>query len=134
MRRGREVSLFGARAQAWPGHAHNNSAPGAVALRILRRVADDVLARELVGNLTVDARQIRELRGEERTAARFLRELPQHELGFLEALARVPAVLFAQADGVDRRVGAFGEVQHLFEVQQTRGVLAVRAHADLVTT
>ena len=129
--RRREVALLGPRRHARPGHADDDAAPGAVALRVPRRVADRVLARELVGDLAVDAGQLGDLRREERAAAGFLRELAQHELGFLEALGRrAGAVGRAQADRVDRGLGALGEVEHLLERQQARGVLAVREHDD----
>src|SRR3954454_18533687 len=99
MRRRREVSLLGAGRQAWPGDANDDAAPRPVALRVPRRIANRVLARELVGDLSVDARQFRELVGEERAGACLLRELTQDELGFLESLGRRSrTVRSAQAD------------------------------------
>ena len=53
----REVALLGARRRAPAGSTpHDDAAPRAVALRVLRGVADRVLARQLVRDLAVDAR------------------------------------------------------------------------------
>ena len=99
--------------------------------RVPRRVADRVLARQLVGNLAVDVGELGDLSREERAAAGFLRELPHHELGFLEALrAARRRVVGPQADGVDRGLGPLRQVEHLLERQQARRVFAVRQHDD----
>src|SRR6185436_9730949 len=84
-----EVSLLGPRRHPGTRRLDHDAAPGAVALRVLRRIADSVLARELVGNLSVDPAQLGELVREERTAACLLRELLEHELRFLEQLRPV---------------------------------------------
>src|SRR2546425_23561 len=79
-------------------------APRAVAARIARRVAECVLARELVGDLVVHGDQLADLAGEERASARFLRELAEHELRLLEAFrGRRRTFARAQPDGVDGR-------------------------------
>src|SRR5581483_7294001 len=83
-RRRREVAELGARGGVRAVDADHDAAPGAVAFRVARGVADDVLARQLVGDLAVDAVEVRQLVREEGAAARLLRELPQDELRFLE--------------------------------------------------
>src|SRR5689334_4947067 len=93
VRRRREVALLGSRGKVGAVDADHDTPPRAVALRVAGRVADRVLARQLVGDLSVDAVQIRELTREERTAACFLGELAQHELGFLEAAGTASAEL-----------------------------------------
>src|SRR4051812_18130742 len=99
----REVSQFGACLQARACDAHDDAPPRAVALRVARGVADRVLARQLVGNLPVDAGELRQLVREERPRAGFLRELAEHELRFLEPLRRrAGAVRRTQADRVYR--------------------------------
>ncbi len=103
-------------------------APSRFALR--RRITEGVLARQLIGDLRVDAGQLRRLRREERAPAGFLRELPQHEFGFLESLGARRSFRPAQPDRVDRGFRALREIQHLFERQQARGVLAVREDDD----
>src|SRR6476469_7045464 len=72
------VALLGARGGVRLVGAHDDPPPGAVALRVARRVADHVLARELVGDLPVDAGQLVRGAREEHPAARLLRELAQH--------------------------------------------------------
>src|SRR5262249_16969514 len=83
VRRWREVAEFGARGHVRARHADDDAPPRSVALGIPRRVADRVLARELVGDLAVDVVEVGQLVGEERPAACLLRELTQHELCFL---------------------------------------------------
>jgi hypothetical protein len=131
MRRGCEVAQLGSRGHARTGHADDDAAPGAVAFRVARGVADRVLAGELVGDLAVDTGQLRKLAREERARSRFLRELAQHELRFLEPLRGRPgAVRRAQPDGIDRRLGALREIEDLFERQQAGRVLAVGEDHD----
>jgi len=116
-------SPFGARRDVRPGDLHDHAAPGAVALRVARGVAQRVLAGELVGDRRVDAVQIVDLRREERASARFLRELAHHELRLAEAAGlRVGA---AQRDRVDGGLGALGEIEHFVKRHEARGVLAV---------
>src|ERR1041385_5281900 len=81
-----EISLLRPGRRPRTRRLHDDPAPGAVALGVLRRVADRVLARELVGNLPVDAVQLGDLVREERPAAGLLGELPHHELRFLAEL------------------------------------------------
>src|SRR5439155_20002232 len=85
VRRRREISLLGPRREVRSANADDDAAPGPVAARVARGVAQRVLARQLVGNLPVDVRQLRRLGWEEGAPPGFLRELAQHELGFLEA-------------------------------------------------
>ena len=119
--RRREVPELGPGRQLTSVDADDDTTPTAVASRIARRVADGVLARQLVGDLAVDLGEVEHLIGEEGAPAGFLRELPQGELGFFEALAlgRVGA---AQADRVDRGFRTLGQIEHFFERQQARGV------------
>ena len=90
---------------------------------ILRRVADGVLAGELVGNLRVDAVQVFDLGREERASAGFLRELAHDEFRFTKSAGA--GVVAAQRDRVDRGFRPLGQVEHFFERDQARGVLAV---------
>src|SRR5262245_6914801 len=83
--RRREIPLLGTWHCVLPIDAHDHPAPGAVALRVARCVANCVLARELVGNLTVDARQLADLCRKKRPPASLLRQLAEHELGFLDS-------------------------------------------------
>ena len=123
--------MLGPRRHARTGHADDDAAPRAVALRVARGVADRVLAGELVGDLAVDAGQLRQLVREERRGPGFLRELAQHELRLLEPFGgRAGTVGRAQPDRVDGRLGALREIEDLFERQQARRVLAVRQHDD----
>src|SRR5437868_11886992 len=87
-----EIALFRAsrRARTRPYH---HAAPRAVALRVLRRVADRVLARQLVGNLCVDAVQLGELVREKCPASGLLRHLAQDEFRFLEQLGSAAALV-----------------------------------------
>ena len=129
--RRREIALLGSRGEVRPVDAHDDPAPGAVALRVLRGVADRVLARQLLGDLRVDVRRARRPARGRRRAPGFLRQLPEDELRFLEALAarRRPSSR-PQADRVDRRLGPLREIEHLLERQQARRVLAVRQDDD----
>src|SRR5580765_6961628 len=77
LRRRRVVALFRAGGDVGFLHADEDAAPGAVALRVARRVANHVLAGELVGDLAVDADQLRCRAREEHAAAGLLRELAQ---------------------------------------------------------
>src|SRR5262245_17088096 len=132
---GGEVALFGACRDVWPVDSNHHPTPGAVMPRIVRRVADDVLARQLVRDLAVDVGQIRNLIREEGPAARFLRELPQHEFGFLEAPRTSGRSLTRpESDRVNRGLGAFREIQDFLERQQAGGVLPVRQQYDCLTT
>src|SRR5262249_59566260 len=84
---------------------------------------------------TVDVVQIGELVRKKRTAAGFLGELPQDELGFLEALrAGRRSLAGAQPDRVDRRFGSLREIEHFLEGQQARRILAVRQQHDRLTS
>src|SRR4051794_34499755 len=76
----RVIAALGAWGEVRLRHLDDDTAPGTVALRILRRVAERVLARELVGDLSVHAVQILDLRGEVRLAASLLRQLAHDEL------------------------------------------------------
>src|SRR5262249_61847783 len=86
MRCWREVALLGARRGIRPIHPNDHSAPRAVTLRILRGVPDGVLTGQLVGNLSVNAGEVRQLLRQEQPSAGLLRELAQDELRFFEAL------------------------------------------------
>src|SRR5262245_36231815 len=89
----REIAQLGAWHGVLPIDAYDHAAPGAVAFRVARRVADGVLTRELIGNLTVDTRQFAHLCREKRSTAGLLRELAQHELRFLEPFVAGDACL-----------------------------------------
>ena len=84
----REVPELGARGEIRTHDPDDDAPPGSVTLRVLRGVAHGVLARQLVGNLSVDAGEIGDLVREERPSAGFLGELPHHEFRFLETLGR----------------------------------------------
>src|SRR5262245_2919182 len=112
----REVSLFGARRRVGAIDAHDDAAPRTVALRIARRVADRVLARQLLGDLAVDVREFLCLVRKERAAAGLERQLTEDELRLLEALGLDrPRLAAAQADRVDRRFRALGKIEDLLE-------------------
>src|SRR3954462_13972076 len=83
------VPLLGARGGVRLVRADDDAPPGAVALRIARRVADHVLARELVGDLSVDAGQLVGRVREEHAATGLLRELAQHVVRLIERPAQV---------------------------------------------
>src|SRR4029079_5661765 len=72
------VALLGARGGVLVVGAHDDPSPGAVAFWIARRVADHVLARELVGDLPVNAGQLVRGAREENAAAGLLREPAAH--------------------------------------------------------
>src|SRR5215203_258080 len=126
--RRRVVTLFGPRGRIRDRYAHNDAPPRAVALGIPGGVPEGVLARQLVGDLAVDACQLRDLPREEDAAAGLLRQLTQHELRIAEPAS--PLVARAQADGVDRRLGPLGEIEHLVEANEAGRVLAVGEHDD----
>src|SRR4051794_38673985 len=117
-----------ARRQSGLQHPDVDTAPGAVAHRVLRGIGDAVLAGELVGDLFVDFRQLGHGGGKEDPATRFLRELAQDELGFLEV--RPPGFGRAQANRVDRGFLALRQVQHFVVLDQAGGVVTVREHHD----
>src|SRR6185436_13452677 len=96
LRRRRVVALFRAGGDVGFLHADEDAAPGAVALRVARRVANHVLAGELVGNLAVDAAKFPCRAREEDAAAGLLRELAQHVVGFVEGPAQVVGALASQ--------------------------------------
>src|SRR5687767_6381646 len=75
-----EIPLFCACRGVWRCDTHHDAPPGAVTLGIARRVAQRVLARQLVGDLAVDARQLGNVAGEEHAPAGLLCQLAQHEL------------------------------------------------------
>src|SRR5438093_13470514 len=112
MRSGREIPLFGSRLKLGAVDADDDAAPGPVALRVTRGVAEGVLTRQLVGDLTVDFRQIAHLTREERPSARFLGELAQRKFSFLEPFA-LGCVAGTQADWISGRLGPFRDVQYL---------------------
>src|SRR6266853_3770704 len=96
-RRRPEVSLLGARDGVRAIHADDYAAPRPVTARVLGGVADRVLTRQLIGNLSVHVCQVVHLVREERASARFLRQLAQHELRFAEKLrAAARGVVFAE--------------------------------------
>src|SRR5262245_35117953 len=64
-----EITLLGARRRARAIGAHDDAPPRTIPLRVLRRVADRVLARELVRNLAVDAGELVDVVREERAPA-----------------------------------------------------------------
>src|SRR5687768_17526767 len=80
------VALLRPRRGIRAGHLDDHAPPGPVALLVLRRIADGVLARQLVRYLRVDAREILEAVREERTAAGFLGELTHDEFRLAESL------------------------------------------------
>ncbi len=90
--------------------------------------AVEYLARQLVPDRLVDLRQLAGVGGEVGAAAGFLRELTQDELRFLEFSP--PDLSLSQANRVDRGLGAFGEIEHFVELDQTRRVVAVRQQDD----
>src|SRR5262245_6257849 len=104
------VPLLGTGRDARAFDPDHDSPPGAVALGVARRVADRVLARQLLGDLCVNRRQLRDGVREERAAAGFLGELAQDEFRFAETARRAGALVGPQADRVDRRFGALGEI------------------------
>src|SRR5690242_18964584 len=63
-------------------HLHDNASPGTIPLRVHGRVAERVLARELIGDLAVHAVQFLDVCLVVRLAAGFLVQLPHHELRF----------------------------------------------------
>src|SRR5262245_50930441 len=126
-----EISLFRPRHQVRPGDPHDDPTPGAVALAVLRRITDRVLAGELVGRLPVYTDQLRELVREKRPPAGLLCELPEHELRFVESFRRARGVLAAaQTDRVNRRLGPLRQIQNFFEGQQAGSVFAIRKDDD----
>src|SRR5262245_33055812 len=76
-RRRTEIPLLRARHGVGTIGANHHAPPRAVAPRVLRRVAHRVLARQLVGNLPVDVRELAHFLREECAAARFLGQLPE---------------------------------------------------------
>src|SRR5690349_21175453 len=109
--RWREVPELGARRRVRPVHPDDDPAPGTVALRVSRRIADGVLCRELVRDLAVHAGELAQLAGEERPPSRLLRELTEHEFRFLEPLRRRRrAVVRPEADRVDGCFRSLGEI------------------------
>src|SRR5947209_2844405 len=111
MRGRREVPELGPRRDVRTVGADDHAPPRTIALRIPRGVADRVLAREFVRDLTVDAGQLRELVREERPRAGFLRELAQHELRFLESFGRRARTVWRpQADAIDRGFGSLRQI------------------------
>src|SRR5262245_39002553 len=101
---GREVSGARAHHRLRASRTNGDLAPGSVALEVLRVISDEVLGRELVRNLAVDARELSYVVHEEDAAAGDLRERPQGEVRLTEASALSRKLLFAQADGVDCHV------------------------------
>src|SRR5919108_1054347 len=83
--RWRVVALFRAGSHIGLIHANDDTPPGAVAFGVTRGVADCVLARELLGDLSVDVGELANLTREKHPAAGLLRELPQHEIRLVEA-------------------------------------------------
>ena len=86
------------------------------------------LIGQLFGNLLVDLRQLRRREDEVRAPARFLRELLEHELRFLE-LGPVRAAR-TQPDGVDRRLRSLGQIEHFFVGHEARSIVSVGEDDD----
>src|SRR6186713_1142931 len=101
-RLGRVVTILGAGAATWSRDLDNETTPRAIALRIQRRVANRVLACELVGDLSVDVRQVINLHRKEGAPTCLPRQCPQHELRVAKTLR--PQVGAAQRDSVDGRL------------------------------
>ncbi len=112
---------------------HHDAAPGAVAPVVLGGVSDRVLARELVVDLAVDRREALDVGWEERTAAGVGRQLPKRVRGFAESFRLAVARILHQADGIDGRLGAPCEVQHVVEGDEAGRVFAIRQENDRLT-
>jgi hypothetical protein len=77
--------------------------------------------------LVVDVLEVFDPLREERTAAGFLRQLPQHEFGFAET-AQCARFTRLQANRVDRGFRSLREIEYFLEADEARGVFAVREH------
>ena len=110
---------------------HHDFAPGAVALGVLRHVAQRVLIGQLVGNLAVELRQaaLTSIRGKG-ASARFPRQRLEHEFGLLPAAAPLAALLVAQADRIHHHFGALGLLEHIVVGDDAGRVFAVGEQND----
>src|SRR3972149_1666760 len=107
----------------------DDPAPGTVALRVVRDIAEVVLALQLGRKPGVDGIELLNLVWKEPLSTGLLGELLQHVLRFGEGAASARAGP-PKRDGVDDDVRVLGELHHLLEAHEGARVLPVRENYD----